>query len=209
MAHQDTRPEGTDTIIDDGTTAMIENEPVLGSPVETSPPPRAGVLEDGQAQGSGSRSEGPTTGTAAEPRSTFDQLKEAAFSQSADLRAQAADRARDYVGQGKDKATDALESLARMVSDAAQQVEDKVGPDYAVYARRAADAVTGIADGLKAKDVDALFEDAKGYIRSSPAVAIGAAAALGFVVARLAKAGLPGETPTEPAAPETRDGGAA
>jgi len=36
-----------------------------------------------------------------------------------------------------------------------------------------------------------LFADARELVKKSPAVAIGAAAALGFVVARLARSGIP------------------
>ena len=37
--------------------------------------------------------------------------------------------------------------------------------------------------------MDELVEDLRGFVRKSPAVAIGAAVGLGFVLARLAKAG--------------------
>lgn len=202
----DIRPEGTDTIIDDGTTAATEHER-LGD--------AAGQAFTGAAGGTGAPSGAGTTsgasggtGAGTDVRGTFEQLKQAAFDQSSEFRAQATERAMDWAGQGKDKATEALENLARMVSDAAQQVEEKVGPDYAVHARRAAETVSGLADSLKSKDIDALLEDARAYVRSSPAVAIGAAAALGFVVARLAKSGFPaasGEAETPPTGTERAD----
>ena len=43
---------------------------------------------------------------------------------------------------------------------------------------------------IKAKDVDDLIEDARAFVKKSPAVAIGTAAALGFVLVRLIKSGL-------------------
>ncbi len=46
-----------------------------------------------------------------------------------------------------------------------------------------------VADALKGKDVDDLVEDTRKFIREKPAVAIGAAAAVGFVLMRLMKAG--------------------
>jgi ElaB/YqjD/DUF883 family membrane-anchored ribosome-binding protein len=49
--------------------------------------------------------------------------------------------------------------------------------------------VEGFAGKMDAKDVDALAEDARQFVRKSPAVAIGAAAAIGFVLARLVRSG--------------------
>ena len=47
----------------------------------------------------------------------------------------------------------------------------------------------GQRGALKGKDVDDLVEDTRKFIREKPAVAIGAAAAVGFVLMRLMKAG--------------------
>jgi ElaB/YqjD/DUF883 family membrane-anchored ribosome-binding protein len=65
-----------------------------------------------------------------------------------------------------------------------------MGAQYGDYVRRASSGVSGLSDALKGKDVDSLFADANALIRKSPGVAIGAAAAIGFVVARIARAGL-------------------
>ncbi len=72
------------------------------------------------------------------------------------LRGQASEKAFDFANQGKDRATSALEELAKVVNDAAATVDDKVGSDYGDYARRAADAVSGAAAALRDKDVEAL-----------------------------------------------------
>ncbi|WP_339485264.1 hypothetical protein, partial [Pseudomonas proteolytica] len=61
---------------------------------------------------------------------------------------------------------------------------------YGQYARTAADKVAGFSEGLKAKELDDLIEDARGFVQKSPAIAIGTAAALGFVLVRLIQAGL-------------------
>ena len=42
---------------------------------------------------------------------------------------------------------------------------------------------------IEAKDLNELGEDAKEFVRKSPAVAIGAAAAIGFILARMVKSG--------------------
>lgn len=104
--------------------------------------------------------------------------------------AQATDKARLFAEDGKAKAGGALDQFASLLTDAAGQVDEKLGQQYGQYARTAAGAVSNFSDQLKAKDVDALVEDARGYVRASPAIAIGAAAALGFVVARLIQSGL-------------------
>jgi ElaB/YqjD/DUF883 family membrane-anchored ribosome-binding protein len=97
--------------------------------------------------------------------------------------------ARDAAASGKDKATSALSEVSAMVGNVAGALDDKVGPQYGDYARKAADAVSGLADSLKSKDIDDLLEDARSFVRQRPAVAIGAAAALGFVLTRIVRAG--------------------
>ena len=104
--------------------------------------------------------------------------------------AQAADRARAFADTGKERATGALDQLSEMLHDAARQVDEKLGAQFGEYARTAAGQVSSLSDQIKAKDVDALVDDARDYVRKSPAVAIGIAAALGFVVARLVQSGV-------------------
>ncbi len=97
--------------------------------------------------------------------------------------------ARDAASSGKDKATSALSEVSEMVGSVAGTLDEKVGPQYGNYARKAADAVSGLADTLKSKEIDDLLEDARTFVRQRPAVAIGAAAALGFVLTRIVRAG--------------------
>ncbi len=101
----------------------------------------------------------------------------------------AGDKAREYANVGKDKATGALDELSEMVDTVAKTIDEKVGTQYGDYARKAASAVSGVAEALKGKDVDDLVGDVRTFVREKPAVAIGAAAALGFVLTRLVKAG--------------------
>jgi hypothetical protein len=113
------------------------------------------------------------------------------------LRSQASEKAFAVADQGKEKATNALEEIAKVVSDAAATVDEKVGPEYGDYARRAADAVSGVAASLRDKDVETLYEDARSFVAKSPAIALGAAVVLGFALARLARAAIP-ESPAKP-----------
>jgi hypothetical protein len=107
------------------------------------------------------------------------------------LKSQATDKVRSYAVDGKQRATTALDDLSQVVNEAAQSIDDRLGPQYGDYARRAATAVSGFADTVRGKDVDELFDDARDIVRKSPGVAIGAAAVIGFSLVRLLKAGMP------------------
>jgi ElaB/YqjD/DUF883 family membrane-anchored ribosome-binding protein len=109
---------------------------------------------------------------------------------------QATDKARGLADEGKLRATGALDEFSKMMEDAAGTVDEKLGEQYGQYARSAAQALSGFSDSLRDKDVDDLVDDVRGFVRKSPAVAIGTAAALGFVLARLVKAGADGADAT-------------
>lgn len=113
------------------------------------------------------------------------------------LKAQAGDKVRDVASQGKDKAAEALDSVTRLVSETADTVDERLGPQYGDYVRRAAGALDGLNDSIRGKEVDELFNDARNLVRKSPAVAIGAAAAIGFLLVRLVKSGMPQTGPDD------------
>jgi hypothetical protein len=113
-------------------------------------------------------------------------------SQVSSLRDQGVERVREFAEGGKTRTTDLLAELSRVVADTADSIDERLGNNYGEYARKAADGISGFADTLRGKDVDDLYEDVRDAIRKSPGVAIGVAAVLGFTVARLVKAGLPG-----------------
>jgi|GEM_PF-1081495 len=116
-------------------------------------------------------------------------LRDKASAKAADIKGQAADKAREYADEGKARAAAGLDSVARMISDSASQIDDKLGAAYGDYARKAGDAVADFSASLRDKDVEELLDDARDLVRRSPAIAIGAAAAAGFVIARIVKAG--------------------
>lgn len=107
--------------------------------------------------------------------------------QADQIKAQAAKTARSAADTAKDKTGSAMQGLAKLISDTAGTVDAKLGPQYGDYARYAAEAVAGAAKSLDAKDLDQLASEARDFVRKSPAVAIGAAAVVGFVLMRLAK----------------------
>lgn len=122
--------------------------------------------------------------------SNFDTAKQTLKDNTQKFTAQAGDKARLLAEDGKARAGGALDQLAEMLHDAAGKVDEKLGEQYGGYARNAAQGVAGFSDNLKTKSVDDLMEDARELVRKSPAIAIGTAAAFGFVLARLVGAGF-------------------
>jgi ElaB/YqjD/DUF883 family membrane-anchored ribosome-binding protein len=146
--------------------------------------PEPGMISDG-ANGGASNFGGEAGGA-----SGGDSTTSKAASAAKNLGAQATDQIRTLADTGKTKATGALGEFARMLDDAACQVDEKLGAQFGGYARQASGAVQSFADGLDGKDIDELVEDVRAFVQKSPAVAIGTAAALGFVVARVLRAGV-------------------
>jgi ElaB/YqjD/DUF883 family membrane-anchored ribosome-binding protein len=101
----------------------------------------------------------------------------------------AAETARTAAERGKEKASEAVSGISKMIRDSAATIDSNVGKNYGDYARSAADAVDGFATKMSAKEVDEIVGDARDFVRKSPAVAIGAAAAIGFVLVRLLRSG--------------------
>jgi ElaB/YqjD/DUF883 family membrane-anchored ribosome-binding protein len=117
---------------------------------------------------------------------------------TAALKRQAGDRVRQFADEGKTRVSDALDEAARAVEEAAGLVDERLGEQYGTYARRAADKVSGIATSLREKEVDELYEDARDFVRTSPVLTVGVAAAVGFALVRLIRAGMPAEEQENP-----------
>jgi ElaB/YqjD/DUF883 family membrane-anchored ribosome-binding protein len=90
-----------------------------------------------------------------------------------------------------------LDQVARLVEDAASQVEGRLGGNAADYLRKASGSVSGFAGDLRGKDIEDLIDDARETVKRNPAIAMGAAAALGFLVARLARSAAAGSSTTD------------
>ena len=106
------------------------------------------------------------------------------------LSGQAADKARGLVGQGLERGGEALANVSKLVGDTAAGLDDRLGPEYGDYARRAATALEEAADKVAAKNPDELIDDTREFVRKSPGVALAGAAVVGFALVRLVKAGL-------------------
>lgn len=128
----------------------------------------------------------PDEGLAEPKRGPTATLKE----EAGKLGSQAAERARAFAGEGMGRASGALDEVASMMRSAADDVDAKLGEQYGRYARSAADGIAGFAENLRGKEVDELLDQASDFVRKSPAIAVGTAAAVGFVLARLIKSGF-------------------
>lgn len=127
---------------------------------------------------------------------TRDTIKSEASKKAASLKDeattlanQASAKARNAATKGKDKAAEAVGSLAKLLEDGAGTVDSKFGKQYGDYARSAASTVAGFASTLDKKDLDELAASTRDMVKKNPAVAVGAAAVIGFVLARLLKGG--------------------
>jgi ElaB/YqjD/DUF883 family membrane-anchored ribosome-binding protein len=97
--------------------------------------------------------------------------------------------------------------VSRLIGDTATGLDERLGPEYGDYARRASEAIENTARSLRTKDPDELIEDTRDFVRKSPGVAIAGAAIVGFALARLVKSGLDAATRNEKGREDDRGGG--
>ena len=206
MADQkDTLPEGTDSIVTGaGRTGGTSNEESLimsnstddgrgGGRGRDSTTGFAGKTTSGAAGVSGSTNDSSTAG-AASGGSSAGTVRERAVdtlrSGSEKLSGQAAEKARGFVGQGLERGSEALANVSKLIGDTASGLDERLGPQYGDYARKAATTIEETANRIAAKDADELIEDTREFVRKSPGVALAGAAVLGFALVRLVKSGL-------------------
>ena len=164
----DTLPEGTDSIVS-GTGRSNEDHADRRTP-DGSTDTRSAI---GNAGGT-----------------TRERAVETLRSGTEKLSGQAADKARGLVSQGLERGGEALASVSKLIGDTASGLDERLGPQYGDYARKAATTVEETANRLAAKDADELIEDTREFVRKSPGVALAGAAVLGFALVRLVKSGL-------------------
>ena len=106
------------------------------------------------------------------------------------LSGQAAEKARGLVSQGLERGGEALANVSKLIGDTAAGLDERLGPQYGDYARKAATTIEDTANRFAAKDADELIEDTREFVRKSPGIALAGAAVLGFALVRLVKSGL-------------------
>ena len=104
---------------------------------------------------------------------------------SDDWTAEAKTKATELAYEGKARASDALSGLGKIVGDNAVTIDERLGPQYGEYARSASRSLQSTAEKLEQKSVEQLGEDAREFVRKSPAAAVGLAALAGFLLARI------------------------
>lgn len=170
-------PGGTDTVIagasKTGGGGMVNVEDTALVTEREIPAPRGDA-------------ERPISGSGSPERGLADRFREG----REQLASQAGEKARGLVSQGLERTSEALANVSKMIGDTAPGIEERLGSDYADYARRAAGAIENVANTIAEKDPDELIEDTRNFVRDSPGLALAGAAVVGFVVARLLKTGL-------------------
>lgn len=114
------------------------------------------------------------------------------------LSERAATKTRDLVGQGLERGGEALANVAKMIGETATGLDERMGPEYGDYARRAATSLESAANSIASKNADELLDDTREFIRKSPGVALAGAAIIGFALARLVKNGMAKDDDGEP-----------
>lgn len=99
--------------------------------------------------------------------------------------AEAKTKSRDLANQGKAKAGEGLRALSGAVSENAHYVDEHLGAKYGDYARSASRSLDDYAGRLDEKSIDELGQDAREFVRKSPGLAVGMAAAFGFMLSRM------------------------
>jgi len=98
---------------------------------------------------------------------------------------EAKDMAYDYAVQGKTKATEGMQKFGKLVEDNAAMIDEKLGVQYGNYARSAAATISDTATRLDEKSIEDLGDDVRNFVREKPALAVGIAAGVGYMLARL------------------------
>lgn len=193
-------PEGTDEVISGASTAPIRNDsdPLISSGDAAAPETLGGIGRNSAATGDelvtterrSTRRRGGAGRAAASTTKASETIAARLRSGGEKISGQAADKARGLVTQGLERGSEALANVGKLVGDTASGLDERLGPEYGEYARRAAGAIEGAANSLAEKDPDELIEDTKSFVRNSPGVALAGAAIIGFALARLIKTGL-------------------
>ena len=176
MADQrtDDLPEGTDQVIEGANLGAIATDPTAPDQGgQTITIDDATLVTEKEVAAPKGNAERPVTGSGSPKGGLAGRLRDGRER----IAGQAGDKARGLVSQGLERTAEALANVSKMVGDTADGIEDRLGPDYGDYARRAAGAIENVAN-------------TSNFVRNSPGIALAGAAVVGFVVARLVKGGL-------------------
>lgn len=108
--------------------------------------------------------------------------------QAGKLRDQAAQKLRGYADDGKNQVAASLDGLVTAAREIADRLGDGNYGPVGGYAATAADTLEGWLATVKDRSVEDLIDDGRELVRTQPAVAVGIAVAVGFVLSRFLKA---------------------
>ena len=148
------------------------------------------IINGAAAEGGGGSSGGFVARGGGNGTGTTEKLVSQVRDQVTNLRGQAGDKLRSVADDGKSRATTLLDDVAGIIQEAARSIDERFGEDYGGYAHRASDAVSGFAGRVRDKSVEDLLDDTRDIVRRSPAVAVAAAAVVGFALMRVVRTGM-------------------
>jgi ElaB/YqjD/DUF883 family membrane-anchored ribosome-binding protein len=179
-------PEGTDTIIDTENTATLPSGEGTSDDTGGTVIAETTIVTEKEIPAPSGNAERPVRGSGSPETGLAQRFRDGGER----LSAQAGERARGLVSQGLERSAETLSNVSRLVGDTAPGLDERLGPEFGEYARKAATAIENTANSIATKDADELIEDTRNFVRNSPGIAIAGAAIVGFALARLLKSGL-------------------
>lgn len=183
---RDDLPEGTDTIIDTEDTAAPPGSGGTSDDTGGTVIAETTIVTEKEIPAPSGNAERPVRGSGSAEAGLAQRFRDGGER----LSAQAGERARGLVSQGLERSAETLSNVSRLVGDTAPGLDERLGPEFGEYARKAATAIENTANSIATKDADELIEDTRNFVRNSPGIAIAGAAIVGFALARLLKSGL-------------------
>lgn len=119
------------------------------------------------------------------------QVAQQAQSSATNLTGQAKQQITTQLRSQKDRVSTGIDSMAGVIRQASQQLEQQGSAPVADYANKAADQVERVSQYLSSKDISELQADAAQFARSQPVAFLAGAFALGWLGARFFKSSPP------------------
>lgn len=118
------------------------------------------------------------------------KAKKAVKDEAVALKDQATDKARATAMKGKGKAVEKAGAVSAILADTAASIDAQFGKEYGDYARSAQEKLDEYVGKFEKTDIDDLVDGTREFVRKQPAIALGVAAAAGFALIRVLKAGF-------------------
>lgn len=97
----------------------------------------------------------------------------------------ARDQAADYVGRRKDSAAQSVADVANSLRESGSAFEDR--PNIKAFVDNAAEGLDQLADTIRERSFEEIYDDVEGFARRRPTAFAAAATVVGFMLARFLK----------------------